>query len=507
MNNRKLKKILRQNAVGGDMTRQSRTSNTVLRRLTQVAACLLVVCLIGVGYVTLVRFVGRPDDGGNGPGTNPSHGGLSEDPADTSGDAAPGSESTTDSQTAPSTTSDYKPSGTDLRVTVINILAIDTGYVRELGGDDITGESLNDSLYMRRENVTQALGCAIRISYAESKTAFVNEVKNRVMASDIENMLAAAHSDSIMALTTINALTELNKTTGVDVKSEAWNPEMVETLSIKGNLYFVTGHISPNATLSQKFLVGNKGLMEAAGLSYSDTIKLVNEAKWTLEAVLALSKNATGTVLGLNGEHDAALLANGAGIRLADNNTLSLSSDWSGSITKLCALLSGVDTGVISTKNATLDNSMFSLCDMGTVMATLDSTYDYLHILPLPTLEETGDYRAPIGAAAFFYAIPRQYGADTVSTVLQSMAEDDTIEKQFLPVIKGRHVTLVGAVGMFDIVIGNTAFSLDPMLGLCDNPMFTNIIGSGEGADALIEQSRRLTETRLRKIAVNFAAR
>ena len=60
---------------------------------------------------------------------------------------------------------------------------------------------------------------------------------------------------------------------------------------------------------------------------------------------------------------------------------------------------------------------------------------------------------------------------------------------------------------MFDIVIGNTAFSLDPMLGLCDNPMFTNIIGSGEGADALIEQSRRLTETRLRKIAVNFAAR
>lgn len=85
MNNRKLKKILRQNAVGGDMTRQSRTSHTVLRRLTQVAACLLVVCLIGVGYVTLVRFVGRPDDGGNGPGTNPSHGGLSEDPADNLG--------------------------------------------------------------------------------------------------------------------------------------------------------------------------------------------------------------------------------------------------------------------------------------------------------------------------------------------------------------------------------------------------------------------------------------
>ena len=269
----------------------------------------------------------------------------------------------------------------------------------------------------------------------------------------------------------------------------------------------MTGHISPNATLSQKFLVGNKGLMEATGLSYSDAIKLVNEAKWTLETVLALSKNATGTVLGLNGEHDAALLANGAGIRLADNNTLSLSSDWSGSITKLCALLSGFDTGVIATKDATLDNSMFSLCDMGTVMSSRDSTYDYLHILPLPTLEETGDYRAPIGAAAFFYAIPRQYGADTVSTVLQSMAEDDTIEKQFLPVIKGRHVTLVGAVGMFDIVIGNTAFSLDPMLGLCDNPMFTNIIGSGEGADALIEQSRRLTETRLRKIAVNFAAR
>lgn len=504
MNNRKLKKILRQNAVDGDMTRQSRTSHTVLRRLTQVAACLLVVCLIGVGYVTLVRFVGRPDDGGNGPGTNPSHGSLSGDPADTSDSSDASDISDTSGSTAPETSITDKTQ-TDFD-NVVNIFAIDTGYVRELGGDDLTGESLNDSLYMRRENVTQALGCAIRISYAESKTAFVNEVKNRVMANDIENMLAAAQSDSIMTLTNINALTELNKTTGVDLKSEAWNPEMIDALSINSNLYFVTGHISPNATLSQKFLVGNKELMEAAGLSYSDTIKLVNEAKWTLETVLALSKNATGTVLGLNGERDAALLANGTGIRMADNN-LGLSSDWSDGIVRLCALLSGVDTGVITTKDATFDNSMFSLCDMGTVMATLDSTYDYLHILPLPTLEETGDYRAPIGSAAFFYAIPRQYGEDTVSTVLQGMAEDETIENQFLPVIKARHTTLDESAEMLDLVIDNTAFSLDSMLGLCDNPTLTNIIGSGEGADALIEQSRRLTETRLRTIAINFADR
>ncbi len=507
MNNRKLKKFLRQNAVGGDMIRQSRTSHTVLRRLTQVAACLLVVCLIGVGYVTLVRFVGRPDDGGNGPGTNPPHGGLSEDPADTSDNAAPDSEHPTDSQIAPSTTSDYKPSGADLHGTVINIFAIDTGYVRELGGDDLTGESLNDSIYMRRENVARAFGCTIKEICAESATAFVNGVKNRVMAGDIENMLAAAQSDSIMTLATVNALTELNKTTGVDVKSEAWNPEMIEALSINSNLYFVTGRISPNATLSQKFLVGNKELMEAAGLSYSDAVKLVNEAKWTLETMLALSKNATGTVLGLNGERDAALLANGVGIKLADNNTLSLSSDWSDGIVRLCALLSGVDTGVIATKDTTFDNSMFSLCDMGTVMATLDSTYDYLHILPLPTLEETGDYRAPIGAAAFLYAIPWQYGADTVSAVLQAMAEDDTIENRFIPVIKARHTTLDESAGMLDLVIDSTAFGLDSMLGLCDNQMFTNIIGSGERADALIEQSRRLTETHLRRIAVNFAAR
>lgn len=485
MNNRKLKKFLRQNAIDGDMTQRSGKRHTLLRRMTQVVACLMAVCLIGVGYVTLVRFVGRPgDDTSNDPGADPAN------PIETESRDTSSAAQSNDTQTEISTPSPTIPAS--LSGASIDALSVMGNYATEFGQAERIGEWLDQMQYKRTVQAEEALSCTVNTLYCESDDALIKLVSNRVLSAEGDHSIVAARSDTVMSMTTSGLLSDLMQSRGIDFESAAWDAEMTDALSIGGKLYFATGRISPNALLSLKLMVGDSAMLRAAGIDNAETIVL--EGKWTLETVLALE----GMSLGLNGEADVSALLGASGIRLADS-TPGLSSAWSdGTLSAFCSLLRGAGQSV---RLADRERAMLSIVEVGQITEYFaEESSDYC-LLPLPAMNADNGYRSPLGNSAFYYALPVQSGASiTESAALIGKLADLTDYESIAETLTFRCPTTKRGAEMLELVLDNIFYSLDPLCSLDERLTLSEIVSGGE-SEAVISRSSRIADGLIEQIA------
>lgn len=522
MNDRKLRKILKENAINSRVASRQTSSRRYLRRLTQVAACLLVVCLLGAGYVVMVRFVGLPGDPQD---TSPEAGGVHNSgtvdtaspvngeadgtlpPIDTASEDLTGYDKVTDRVTSshigietadPAITTEPD---TSVPVEIVlpstmplNIYAVDTSDRLEWGGDDITGDTLGDAVVERRYKLAEAVGCDnIGIQYFATPTLLNEAVIRDVAAGMMEYGLVTASAESIMNLTTNGALNDLAQMSGIDLVGdrEYWNGCMAEALTVGRALYFVSGRLSMGTMLSANVLsVDTAQLKTACGVETKELYSLVLEGKWTLDRMLTLASEARGVGLAFDGDDGMHRLVNGAGLKLV-TNALDISEVWSdGSLETLVCAVNGMGDR-LSAK--VTDGALFSV----TTLSGCDRLSFSHGLLPLPAATEeqaAQGYRAPVGQGAVYYAIPHQYAADDMAAVLDLMVTELTFDDSC---IVRRYASGDAAQTVLASALAGLDVNLDSVISQAEQSMLRGLAGAGSSSSAMLKNLAKINDKML----------
>ncbi len=174
------------------------------------------------------------------------------------------------------------------------------GFHVTLDFDEMTGEGLNDALYLRNRLVEEKLNFVfdeIQYSYIAwgDQTKMIDTVRKAVMTGD--NSYDAAYLNLGFDPTIISegALLDLNSIGTLNLDAEWWDHTINDTIEIKGKLY---GASSPIHLLSSEHawcLLFNQDMTTDLGLELP--YDLVREGKWTIDKMqeyVAVATNLNG---------------------------------------------------------------------------------------------------------------------------------------------------------------------------------------------------------------------
>ncbi|MBQ8398122.1 MAG: hypothetical protein IJX53_08020 [Clostridia bacterium] len=159
----------------------------------------------------------------------------------------------------------------------------DSGRRDEFIAETLSGEIINDATIQREQTVEDRFG--IQIEWLEVKHAdVVTTVRNSLNANLVDFDLLASETDHIVSLGAEGLFMNWIDAPYIDFEKPWWNPDsnMVDSLSINGKLYGITGDLSRLFVQKHFVCYFNKAIME----NYPDIpnlYDLVTEGKWTLD--------------------------------------------------------------------------------------------------------------------------------------------------------------------------------------------------------------------------------
>ncbi len=163
-------------------------------------------------------------------------------------------------------------------------------YVEEANGDVV-----NDAIYNSFLAVEERLNCDMDVvlrngHLMDSRDEYKNHIKNSVVAGDdlydwVDNMVGFGPN---MALEGI--FMDIAQNPYMDYTKPYYIKDMKDTVAIDGKLYFITGDASLGYLKSAFCIYFNQQLVADYGLE--DPYTLVDEGRWTLETLMALSSQA-----------------------------------------------------------------------------------------------------------------------------------------------------------------------------------------------------------------------
>ena len=149
--------------------------------------------------------------------------------------------------------------------------------------DQITGEIINDATFAREATVEDRFGIDlvwVEVPHSDVVTTVRASLNSGLMDFD----LLASETDHIVTLGAEGFFMNWIDAPYIDFEKPWWNPEsnMVESLSINGKLYGITGDISRLFVQKHFVCYFNKEIM-ANYPTISNLYDLVLEGKWTIE--------------------------------------------------------------------------------------------------------------------------------------------------------------------------------------------------------------------------------
>lgn len=160
---------------------------------------------------------------------------------------------------------------------------------------DVTGEILNDSIYARNIKVEEMLNVKFEWKGMEALSSHANEYVQHAEAMSAAGEgfdIYAATRRAMARLLTRACLQDFNliKDGYIDL-SKPWYfvDAQREDLTVGGANFLAAGDISANALLQMNVIFYNVGFAEAWGRK--DIASMVMEGKWTLDALIELSKS------------------------------------------------------------------------------------------------------------------------------------------------------------------------------------------------------------------------
>ena len=173
---------------------------------------------------------------------------------------------------------------------------------KEIGAEELNDELINDAVYNRNALVEEYHG----IKIADYKTTTAGEMKSK-----LETQQGAALDTYQIVLPIMNDaagyavqdyfydLLGEDVEPYLDLTQEWWDQKACTDLTIGGRLFFTTGHMSILDNECTHCFVFNNGLITEVGLE--SPYELVKNKQWTLDKMMAMSKEVTKDSDGVGG--------------------------------------------------------------------------------------------------------------------------------------------------------------------------------------------------------------
>ncbi len=184
----------------------------------------------------------------------------------------------------------------------VNIL-IRSNYSTEFHTDSMSGEHLNDAIYVREGATEETLG--VELNYiscdtGEANSTFHNRIRNSVVAGDKEFDLIAGYAYYLPTLASEGILTNWHNVDNIDFSRAWWGARsnMSDELTINGKLFFISGDASLLFVQKAFGVFANTTLLENNNFDSKTLYETVNNGKWTLDKLIEVSSNLSSDLNG-----------------------------------------------------------------------------------------------------------------------------------------------------------------------------------------------------------------
>lgn len=189
---------------------------------------------------------------------------------------------------------DYK----DDEVHILNWEAEHTEFYVEQGN---SGDKVADAIFNRNESVAERLGVTLDFQEIKGNNSNIDSFVQRVESTKTtgEYDIIATYSRTAATCSTKGLLKDLNsiETSYIDY-SMPWYPQsLIDTVTIGGALYFISGDMSTNTIYMMYTIYANKTLMATSDvISGENLYTLVKNNEWTIDKLTWFCENfGTGT--------------------------------------------------------------------------------------------------------------------------------------------------------------------------------------------------------------------
>ena len=171
------------------------------------------------------------------------------------------------------------------------VLTQTSGYDADFYTEDHdTGDTLHDAVRLRNNNVCDKYRITLEVVKEEYST--VNDkIRMSVNSGTHEYDICLVHMVSGAALAQSNVVLAFEKLPYVDLSNPWWDKSIKNGFSIENNMMMVNGDISPMSFSTTSCIYFNKKLFDRYDMEYP--YKLVEEGKWTLDALYEMTKDMT----------------------------------------------------------------------------------------------------------------------------------------------------------------------------------------------------------------------
>ena len=163
----------------------------------------------------------------------------------------------------------------------------------EITEEEADGDMVKDAIYRRNLATEERMGVTFEWigtpGDGGDRAAFTSYVRNAYSGGTFYDIIATYSRTAGMLLTNgfIQDLNEIEDSY-INVEQPWWPKSMLNTCSIKDSLFFVSGDISTNVLHFMYAVYYNMDMLD--DLNLDDPVALVDEKKWTIDALINLSK-------------------------------------------------------------------------------------------------------------------------------------------------------------------------------------------------------------------------
>ena len=164
----------------------------------------------------------------------------------------------------------------------------------EIHVEEMTGEVVNDAIFQREIAVEDRLDCKIE-NIATGTDSHGNELLNMVStsvtASDGAYDILANSNWSTANTYPTGYYLNLHDVENLNLDKEYWAQHLIESTEINGALFGVAGSLGLYMYQSLFAVFFNRNLCEQYGIMPDDVYSMVFEGKWTLDQMIAMTKD------------------------------------------------------------------------------------------------------------------------------------------------------------------------------------------------------------------------
>lgn len=410
MNNRQLRHILKQNELkikkeAAGVSATPRQGRPMTRSIVKIAAGVALFAVFVGGWLSVVRFIGAPGDTGDPPLVAQPGNSAS---ATTTPEVTDASTVTSSVTTAPVYTL-LTPSGNP-----------QTWVIEKAGRyneaiEEITGDLINDTIYLSCDAARRAIGADITLTLTENA---YSTIQYDVMSGNSTGLVGVT-AKTAAALANTGVLYDLGKETVLDAYHDFLFPGVADTTS---PLWFASGFLSPNAVCRTPLVMYNKQAAQKYAIDpYAES--------WTLDNFIRLCRAGTRDLDGdkiyaandafgmIGTTTDLFTLSYCAGYESLCPDYQNIPDEDAGSyLTNRLGLFLGTKNDEIWAEMNNIWNQgrcQFRVINVGDLMdLCITSEYDNMGLLPMPRGTETSDYISSLDMEAMVYAIPQQANKD-----------------------------------------------------------------------------------------------